>query len=68
MLEISNKQLRAIWLERHLLSKNPVGPLDVMQIIKDLGFVQIDTIQNVVRAHHHILWSRNQNYRSKKNR
>ena len=66
MLEISNKQLRAIWLERHLLSKNPVGPLDVMQIIKDLGFVQIDTIQNVVRAHHHILWSRNQNYRSKK--
>jgi uncharacterized protein YcaQ len=28
-----------------------------------LGFVQLDTIQVVARAHHHILWSRNQNYR-----
>jgi uncharacterized protein YcaQ len=28
-----------------------------------MGFVQLDTIQVVARAHHHILWSRNQNYR-----
>ena len=34
-----------------------------MGLIKALGFVQIDTIRNVTRAHHHILWSRNQNYR-----
>jgi len=34
-----------------------------MAIIRSLGFVQLDTIQNVTRAHHHILWSRNQNYR-----
>lgn len=34
-----------------------------MAMIRDLGFVQIDTIRNVTRAHHHILWSRNQNYR-----
>ncbi|WP_367117616.1 winged helix-turn-helix domain-containing protein [uncultured Roseovarius sp.] len=32
-------------------------------MIQDLGFVQIDTVRNVTRAHHHILWSRNQNYR-----
>lgn len=32
-------------------------------MIHDLGFVQLDTIQVVARAHHHILWSRNQNYR-----
>lgn len=34
-----------------------------MQIIRALGFVQLDTIQVISRAHHHILWSRNQNYR-----
>jgi len=28
-----------------------------------MGFVQLDTIRTVSRAHHHILWSRNQNYR-----
>lgn len=32
-------------------------------MIRKLGFVQLDTIQVVARAHHHILWSRNQNYR-----
>jgi uncharacterized protein YcaQ len=32
-------------------------------MIKKLGFVQLDSIQVVSRAHHHILWSRNQNYR-----
>jgi uncharacterized protein YcaQ len=34
-----------------------------MSIIRKLGFVQLDTIQVVSRAHHHILWSRNQHYR-----
>jgi uncharacterized protein YcaQ len=31
--------------------------------IARLGFVQLDSIQVVARAQHHILWSRNQNYR-----
>lgn len=65
MQEINNKQLRALWLEQHLLLRPPTGPLDVLQMVKHLGFVQIDTIQNVARAHHHIIWSRNQKYRSK---
>lgn len=52
-----------LWLSSHLLGQSPTGPLDVMQIIRKLGFVQLDTIQVVARAHHHILWSRNQNYR-----
>jgi len=65
MLEIGNKQARLLWLTKNLLAKSPVGDLDLMQTIKDLGFVQIDTIQNVVRAHHHILWSRNHKYRPK---
>lgn len=34
-----------------------------MAIIRALGFLQIDTIRNVVRAQDHILWSRAQSYR-----
>lgn len=62
-VQIKNKDARNLWLSSHLLSQAPTGPLDVMKIIRQLGFVQLDTIQVVARAHHHILWSRNQNYR-----
>lgn len=31
--------------------------------MRRLGFVQLDTIRVVSRAHHHIIWSRNQHYR-----
>ena len=65
MLKISNKQARALWLHTNGLSLPQTGPADPLQIITDLGFVQIDTIRNVTRAHHHILWSRNANYREK---
>ncbi len=63
MLRISNKQARHLWLHAQGLSGAPTGPLDVMAIIRQLGFVQLDTIRAVSRAHHHIIWSRNQNYR-----
>ncbi len=63
MLRISNKQARHLWLHAQGLSRAPTGPLDVMEIIRQLGFVQLDTIRAVARAHHHIIWSRNQNYR-----
>ncbi|MEM9575068.1 MAG: crosslink repair DNA glycosylase YcaQ family protein, partial [Pseudomonadota bacterium] len=63
VLQISNREARWLWLDAQGLSETPTGPLDLIAIIKKLGFVQLDTIQNVVRAHHHILWSRNQNYR-----
>jgi uncharacterized protein YcaQ len=52
-----------LWLDANLLSATPTGPLDLEAMIKRLGFVQLDTIRVVSRAHHHILWSRNQNYR-----
>ncbi|MEP3654829.1 MAG: crosslink repair DNA glycosylase YcaQ family protein [Litorimonas sp.] len=45
------------------MARTPTGPLDLLEIIKSLGFVQLDSIRNVTRAHHHIVWSRNQNYR-----
>jgi len=36
-----------------------------MAIIRQLGFLQIDTVRNVVRAQDHILWSRNRAYRER---
>lgn len=62
-LKIDNRTARALWLSSHGLAQTPTGQLEPMQLIRQLGFVQLDTIQVVSRAHHHILWSRNQNYR-----
>lgn len=62
-LKINNRDARRLWLCSQGLAKPPTGTLDVLDIITRLGFVQLDTIQAVVRAHHHIIWSRNQNYR-----
>jgi len=65
-LQISNRDARRLWLERQGLSHAPTGPLDesaLTAIIERLGFVQLDTIRIIARAHDHILWSRNQNYR-----
>ncbi|TPD63247.1 winged helix-turn-helix domain-containing protein [Emcibacter nanhaiensis] len=55
--------MRRLWLETNGLLSSASGPVDVVAIIKKLGFVQLDTIQNVSRAHHHILWSRHSKYR-----
>ncbi|QDU11045.1 winged helix-turn-helix domain-containing protein [Gimesia aquarii] len=44
-------------------SQKLTGPaLDPVQIIEHLGYVQIDTISVVERAHHHVFWSRNPKY------
>lgn len=64
-LRISNRDARRLWLDAQGLAATPTGPLDLDGLIQKLGFVQLDTIQVVARAHHHILWSRNQNYREK---
>ncbi len=64
-MKLTNLEARRLWLHTHGLSAAPTGPLNVMGLINALGFVQIDTIRNVTRAHHHILWSRNQTYREK---
>ncbi len=61
--EINNRDARSLWLSTQGLAAAPTGSLDTISIIKQLGFVQLDTIQVVSRAHHHIIWSRNQNYR-----
>lgn len=62
-LKLSNADARRLWIWTNGLADAPTGACDLMGIIDRLGFVQIDTIRNVTRAHNHILWSRNQNYR-----
>ncbi len=65
-LKLSNREARRLWLDAQGLSAEPTGKLTaegLLDIIKHLGFVQLDTIRVVARAHDHILWSRNQNYR-----
>ena len=39
------------------------GKRATLRAIERLGYVQIDTISVVERAHHHVLWSRVGNYR-----
>lgn len=47
-----------------LTSQHLTGPtLEPLQIIEHLGYVQIDTISVVERAHHHTLWVRNSKYK-----
>ena len=62
-LDIPNRDARRLWLWANGLSGPAAGPVDVPGMIAALGFLQIDTIRNVSRAHNHILWSRNRNYR-----
>jgi len=62
-LDIPNAQARHLWLAAHDLAAAPVAHIDALTTIRRLGFLQIDTIRNVTRAHNHILWSRNRSYR-----
>lgn len=67
-ISINNRDLQRLWLAANRLVEPSSGPLNaagIMQIIRDLGFLQIDTVRNVVRAQDHILWSRNRNYRER---
>ena len=65
-LKISNRDARRLWLNTQGLGEAPTGsasPKDLIEIIRAIGFVQLDTIRIVARAHDHILWSRCQAYR-----
>ena len=65
-LILTNTAARRLFLHRHALAEAPVGAAagtDLATLIDRLGFVQIDSINTVARAHHMILWSRRQTYR-----
>jgi uncharacterized protein YcaQ len=63
---LSRTDARRIWLRAQRLD-TPVpfgdGPAAVAAAVEHLGYVQIDTINVIERAHHHILYSRIPDYR-----
>lgn len=62
---ISLKRARRIALDAGLLRGNKIRAgqkRGVYQTIKHLGYIQIDTISVVERAHHHTLWNRRHDY------
>ena len=64
-MSLVNK-LRRIALDRQgLLKTNQFGrgKQATLRAIEHLGYIQIDTISVVERAHHHVLWSRVNNYK-----
>ena len=66
--EISRDEASRIVLNAQLLngnSKLPGGKSGTAGIINKLGYIQIDTISVIKRAHHHILWTRNNDYSEK---
>ncbi|MCM2294510.1 winged helix-turn-helix domain-containing protein [Allorhizobium sp. BGMRC 0089] len=66
VIEIDTAVARRIFLERQGLSRPPghaLGREGLARLITDLGFVQVDSIATVERAHQQILFSRNQTYR-----
>lgn len=63
---LSNTLARRLFLHRHELGSNPSGTgkgADLAGLIDRLGFVQVDSIRTVARAHDLILFSRRTNYR-----
>ncbi len=64
-LTLSNVAARRLFLHRHALIEAPVGPAQgaaLADLITRIGFVQVDSINTVERAHHMILFSRRQSY------
>ncbi len=65
-IQISNEAARRIFLARQGLCSPPGRALSkdgLLQLITDIGFVQVDSIGTVERAHHQIIFSRNQTYK-----
>ncbi|MEJ8476103.1 winged helix-turn-helix domain-containing protein [Roseibium algae] len=59
---------RRLFIARHGLLQAPKGSgkgNDLLQVIEDLGFIQVDSINTVARAHHMILFARRSSYREK---
>lgn len=64
-MQISMSMARRLALHRQGLDggwEPPAGKEGIAQTIERLGYVQIDTISVVERAHHHTLWARCPDY------
>ncbi|MTH98887.1 winged helix-turn-helix domain-containing protein [Roseibium sp. RKSG952] len=66
--ELSNSEARRLFLARHGLLAQPKGTGkgdDLSNLADQLGFVQVDSINTVARAHHMILFARRPAYKEK---
>ena len=63
--DISLKAARRLALRAQLVAGAPAGPSarSALKTIEHLGYVQIDTISVIARAHHHVFWTRQPGYR-----
>jgi uncharacterized protein YcaQ len=64
---LSNIAARRIFLDRHALLETPQGAANstgLLSLIERLGFVQLDSINTVARAHDLILFARKPRYRT----
>lgn len=65
-MQLNNLSARKLFLHRHALSGLPPAQAkgaDLAALITQLGFVQLDSIATVERAHHMILFARRPAYR-----
>ncbi len=66
VFRLTNAAARKVFLDRHALLETPQGDAKgdaLLSMIKRLGFVQLDSINTVARAHDLILFSRRPKYR-----
>ena len=64
-MTISLEQARQLFLTSQGLGNSYPGingSSQLMSQIENLGYVQIDTLSVIARAHHHTLWSRQEDY------
>lgn len=65
-MRLNNRQSRQVFLHASGLLEQPVGPGrgdDLLALIHSLGFVQVDSVRTVERAHDMILFARRPAYR-----
>jgi uncharacterized protein YcaQ len=65
---LENQRARRLFLDRHLLLRAGSGPgkgADLNGVLDSLGFVQVDSVNTLARAHDLILWARRGRYRPK---
>lgn len=63
---LDNQTARRLFLHKHGLAEAPVGPghgAGLCDLVHRLGFVQLDSVNTVARAHDLILFSRRARYR-----
>ncbi|MGY9054378.1 MAG: winged helix-turn-helix domain-containing protein [Alphaproteobacteria bacterium] len=66
VVPIANADARRLFLARHGLAqplRTKLTQAGLQQLIHGIGFVQVDSISTVERAHHMILFARNHTYR-----